>query len=77
MKITRLIQDSIDANGTKCPAGTTISPDVSGWPDHRVKRHIAKGWAREVQAAEGMKGDGPGGADTTVESPKGRSLRKK
>ena len=40
-----LLVDRLDANRQKCQAGAVISPNVAGWPEHRVVHALRQGYA--------------------------------
>lgn len=46
--VIALTADSISAKGARCPAGMVISPNIDGWPEHRVAAHVRDGRAAKV-----------------------------
>lgn len=46
--IVRLTQPSVAVGGMKWKAGAMISPNVDGWPAHRVAAHLRDGRAEVV-----------------------------
>lgn len=44
-----LVADRLDAMGRLCKAGTQISPNVDGWPSHRVCFALQHGTAKVMQ----------------------------
>mgnify|MGYP003385924518 CR=1 FL=1 len=44
-----LLVDRLDAHRQRCLAGTVISPNVEGWPAHRVQLHVQHGYAQQQE----------------------------
>lgn len=48
LMVVTLTADRLNAKGASCVAGTVISPNVEGWPEHRVNWHLQHGYAQQV-----------------------------
>lgn len=43
--VVKLTEARLNSKGQTCAAGTVISPNVEGWPEHRVNFHLQHGYA--------------------------------